>query len=819
LCNESFHLFSLKLKPTEGTCQWINQRPQFQDWQDGRSNKLWIHGPLVCGKSYLAKEIIKVIRSETGKDVYECFLDATLEERRTCQAILRSTLHQSLKSRPALINDFLVPEYRKIKSEETPWVTDTLTNFWPRVMAEVTKTCSITIVVDGFDEISSQDQEDFLECFTKLEESSPPKQNIRLLILSRQCSSLSREKSKKERNFTMYRIKAFDTSDDISNTVQRRLDRFAHLKNYNAEFQKLICSKITKGARGMYLWAAVMVAHLEHDLPTPYDLKQRLESLPKELAELYDSILGRISEKGGNGLIVRMVLEWLTFRQELIRIDELGIGLALSRAWYNSPTELIEHKTILGLKLTNVKTAVFHLCGQLLRISAGTVELVHRSLAEYLVTPTTTLKSQHDLEITIPNHPRFYMATEQSHAILGNLCVAYLANDTYFHDSGESFQANAEGRARWQQKVDQRMEKHRFVRYAALCWSKHLMDSRTVFQATSSHIDKRCQMKLEDHRTEHAISWAEVWWRARRWPRLDYPAKNLKIDNILFHTTLASSIESPMATPSEPQPGGLHLRNPEVKPPPTPRQPGPASRKPVPESHSEPSSRFENNRSYQEGYNYKETLCDRPDLDKKRGPITSPPPAPLPLSIPLKELQPTASHPETRNIDPVPGLIPPNSLPKITGRLADTRPPGLRQDKIGNESGPPSIPPKPIPKAVQHTILIDPTRISSQIPPSRPPLAQGQESVGLESYNQPRANSISPLCYQEPPPQPPSNPTQSPIHGYYPPRNSIPPLCYQEPPPQPPPKPTQSPTHGHRPPRISPPSDNEESSRGLCSCC
>jgi len=473
----------------------------------------------------------------------QCFLSTTLEERRDCRAILRSTLHQVLKSQPSLISEFLVPEYRKIETDKVIWTTDTLGDLWPRVIAEATKTSPLTVVIDGFDEIDDMDQDEFFSCFKKYESQFPESQNLRLLILSRQCLSLFRY----AKEFNQYEMKAEDTWEDIYTTVKAQLSRFADYVGYTPELQERVCREIADGARGMYLWATVMVAELEHTLPTQYDLKQQLESLPKELAELYDSILGRISKKGKFGPIVKIVLSWVAFQQELLKTDELGAGLALSRAQARPAqgrraTPTIDDEILQKFKLPNVKPTVFRLCGQLVKFSAGNVELVHRSLAEYLMTPTATLEKQHGNKINIPHHKEFYMDKEKSHATLGSLCVAYLVM-SYFNDSGERFQSSNDGRARWEQKVRQRMKNHEFARYAALCWSKHLKDSGTSLP------EKDGQRKLENPTTPHAICWTEVWWLARRWPRLDYPADNLDISDILFHNPLSSPRDPPQPRP------------------------------------------------------------------------------------------------------------------------------------------------------------------------------------------------------------------------------------------------------------------------------
>ncbi|KAK3941281.1 protein SERAC1 [Diplogelasinospora grovesii] len=523
------------------------------------NNKLWIYGDPVCGKTYLATHIISVIRAAIKTElVLQCFLSAGHEERGDCRAILRSTLHQVAKSRLNVIDQFLLIPYEGRQSEQLTWDTDTLRDLWPNVIAHVINGgSSVTIILDGFDEIGDGDQSRFLRCFKQCEELSQQSGGrLRLLILSRRCKCFY--DNLKKGDFATYEMGAKDTLDDIHATVSEKLNNFASHVDWTPEFLETVCIRITRNARGMYLWAAVMVADLQNRLPTEYDMKKQLkEGLPRELAELYDSILGRISTVNrDNGPIVKMVLRWVTFRQEVLKAEELGIGLALTlrriRAKGDPAAAVINDRYLSSFKLPSAKPAIYRLCGQLLRFSKGdNVQLVHRSLMHYLTTPPPVFKREHP-DWKIIHHCNFCLDPGESHAILASLCMAYLTI-SYFGDSGEKFQQTKVGREEWVRKVRGRMKMYVFVRYAALCWSKHLKEAGpTSAPSPDKEQDRLAQAKLEDSTTHYSVCWSEVWWLLRRWPRLDFPSEPPIVDIMMGgqnseHSTLkAENSELPV---------------------------------------------------------------------------------------------------------------------------------------------------------------------------------------------------------------------------------------------------------------------------------
>ncbi|RYP34893.1 hypothetical protein DL767_004069 [Monosporascus sp. MG133] len=495
-------------------------------------NKLWIHGYPACGKTFLAYFIVGHLRESKSEqaEVMYCFLDARVEAGRDRDAILRQTLHQATRIDPALISNCLYNVYRKSKTRTL--TIDVLCRLWPEVMALLAKRKRLMIVIDGFDEIDDKYQEEFLGCFNESEKLCREKRlNLRLLILSRCCPSLDRHKQ----SFRTYEIAIDDTARDISVTVSKSVERLSRITGFPKFFQKMVIEGISEGARGTYLWATVLLADIEITLPSLCELNKRLKTLPREMAELYDSILGRMDSR-----VVKLILRWVNFQYKALSIQELDIGLAMAKIWDKDPGSSINDPPLQSdtIDTRDVKLALHGMCGQLIRFSraesGNEIEVlpVHRSLTLYLATPTRRLREQHRDPINIPHHDKFFMAETESHATLGNLCVAYLTMPR-FADPGKRFQADGKGPKDWECKVRKRMENDEFAGYAALFWSKHLEKAGPDISKHSSPLDLERRKMLRDKESGYARCWFEMWWLCKEKPIKEFPVEEPKMDEII----------------------------------------------------------------------------------------------------------------------------------------------------------------------------------------------------------------------------------------------------------------------------------------------
>jgi len=524
LCTDEFHQYSSNISPTKGTGRWIEERAAFQAWRDRADHKLWIHSKPAAGKTYLAKHIINQVRTKGDAQVLECFLNGRWEKRNSCDAILRSTIHQLAKNDPALWAWAIdQPGVRQAADTTANWTREELVNLWPRIVARAASNGSgVAIVLDGFDEIRSEDQDDFLDCLEACENKlmGPLRRNLCIVVLSRWCSSLANA----SRGFVEYEIGEEQNSEDIRRTVEEELSTFAEQAQYSDEFKQALCDAITQGAQGIYLWATVMIADIAIQMPEQDQLERQLDQLPLSLAKLYDSIFRTIKSNPGNhGPQTRRVLLWVVFGLAPLTLQELNVGLALAELWEEGRGRRIDNELLKSrmIRPEIFKASLNRWCGQLLSFSSSNhVKPVHRTLIQYLTTHPQTFK---DRDWVVPHHASFHLSEQTAHRDLGSMCAAYLMMPS-FECSGERFTATDEGRARWKVKVQARIDAHDLVKYSALCWSKHVSLAGSA-QRAGDHDSHNCAT-LRDITTDFAISWYEVWWFATKWRDFEFPGRS-----------------------------------------------------------------------------------------------------------------------------------------------------------------------------------------------------------------------------------------------------------------------------------------------------
>ncbi|KLU88847.1 hypothetical protein MAPG_07830 [Magnaporthiopsis poae ATCC 64411] len=556
LCTNEFHEYSKNIRPTKGTCRWIQEKDEFRNWQNRTARKLWIHSNPAAGKTHLAKYIINI--KWAGVGVVSCFLDGRLKERNSCDAIFRSTIHQLATIYPWIWNDPVLWSDSSRSSKEVlqpgvpgadgttaSWTREELMSLWKDMVAPAaTNGNGLVIIVDGFDNIPADDQEEFLDCLEECEEelSSRGLPDLRILVLSRWCFSLANE----GRGFVEYEIGEQDNFEDIHRTIKIEVSRFAGVAKYSGDFQKVVCDKVARGAKGIYLWATVLVADIKAQMPAAHQLQEQLNRLPRSLAELFDSILGRIKSNQGDsaGLIVRRVLLWVVFGLEPLELHELNVGLTLAKLLEEDSKKPIDNK-LLEEHMTRpeiFKAYLISLCGQLLSFSSTNhVNPVHGTLTTYLITTPDTYKNDTHKDWEVPNHASFYVDDHKAHARLGNMCAAYLMMPS-FADAGDRYEPTEEGQARWEVKVRTRVEGNQLVKYAALCWSRHFRAAGLAEQGLQGH------EMLRNVKTEFGISWSEVWWFERRWRGFNFPRADEDLVRLMLN---AEKTENSLVPPKE----------------------------------------------------------------------------------------------------------------------------------------------------------------------------------------------------------------------------------------------------------------------------
>ncbi|KAK0708682.1 hypothetical protein B0H67DRAFT_457434, partial [Lasiosphaeris hirsuta] len=508
LCSDEVHSQSLNKKPTPDTCSWLEEIPEFKNWWNNEAGKqnLWITGPPACGKSYLAKHIIGELGPSASGEIVHCFLDGSLPDRGDLDSVLRATMHQALRLEPEIINDYLPPKSETEEGKMQPedmWKEGKLRSLWPEIMGRVTARHPMTVVIDGFDELQTDDRKEFFNCLGQLEDMSTNPQNLKSLLLSREIQDVNPETA--GNSFGRYNVKPTDTATDMRKSIDEGLGNVWATRRFgNRNLQNEICDKIQTHSDGVYLSATMITEDLirNRDVKSGADMLSLLGSptFPQSLTGIYDVMIDRISKKGSIADLLKQALLWAAFQREGLRPAEFNIAQAVGRAMEKHPNRKITRKELQDfLDDNSAITLEFH-CGHLVRFQSGRLELVHKSLRTYLM-------MQDD-------------GGERSEATLASICVTYLGMPQ-FQESG--LKADYERMDLWESKVRKRVDSHKFVRYASLYWNDHICGAGRSWPAVVTDRVAENQALVEDSKTGYAESWTEVWWYFTMWPGKNFP--------------------------------------------------------------------------------------------------------------------------------------------------------------------------------------------------------------------------------------------------------------------------------------------------------
>lgn len=525
LCPTGFHGYFMTKQATKGTCEWISERQDFQEWLDDKNDKqmLWIQGPPACGKSYLAKHIITELAPAANKKVSHCFLSNSAPGRGTIAALLRATLHHALRHQPNLVTEFLVPTFVEATKDNRAWVRDddiwtreSLIPLWSESIAKVLSFRPLTMVVDGFDQVDRDAQQDFLDCVANFKAKAAPKdiKRLRLLLLSSDSKTEEPPLSgQEELAFQFYQVTPHDTLPDMEKTIMKQLEtRDWKIESGNTlgieeeeALRKDICKAVMQHSDGSYLQAAKATEVLveKKTISDVETARSHLEQLPRDDVSFYRQVLKDIFDKGVNPTLLKHVLRWALFQLEPLREAEFHIALAVGLTMEPNPIQHIALEKLEKVKVGEIKILVHTRCQQVVSLEEGNLQIAHRSIKECLTT------GLHELGTSEPGLRELAKHMEQgaSHAALASICIAYLTLP-YFQHAGIPAGSDEKSSELWKTKVRRRIKSYPFVRYAALNWLGHV----DAAAAGEDHQAHPSQGLLQDISTGYGKCWTEVWW-------------------------------------------------------------------------------------------------------------------------------------------------------------------------------------------------------------------------------------------------------------------------------------------------------------------
>lgn len=396
----------------QGTCEWINEKEEFKKWYCGQDLQILIVvAPPGYGKSTLAKYILEDIRRchkvAPNNAVVEYFCHDTLGHD-TALAVTQSLLYQMLENHEGSFHAVKERHARLLarKSELN------LYELWEILVTAMRKSGldNVFCVIDGLDECEDASQESLWNAIEKHLidfplPDRPSASSIHILFTSRPTALAKRIGLwTKELD-----IRRSDVDPDISRYINYRVDRMIRARLLPTDASNFTKEFLSESAEGMFLWADLSLNQLEdgEDIISYHTLPHILEEVPRDVKGLYARAIERIQENEASFLRARSIFGILLFALEHFSIQ--GLALALVE-WPDSCTMHAEALLHCDLRLEYTAKRV---CGPLIKISDGMVELCHHSARQFL-------------REDAPELGFMVCDPEDGHARLAQICLRYL---------------------------------------------------------------------------------------------------------------------------------------------------------------------------------------------------------------------------------------------------------------------------------------------------------------------------------------------------------------------------------------------------------
>jgi hypothetical protein len=293
----------------EQTFKWIFRPPapsqdssDFSEWLESGADVYWITGKPGSGKSTLMKYIANSHNTRTSLQEWagsrslltlSCyFWISGTPLQKNMEGLILSVLHQAVKKHPELATHVFSDRFRTFSllgrhhAWLDPWRPGELKHLLLKLVQTARETISVLFLIDGLDEFDGPPREitDLLQTLR-----GP---HTKLLVSSRPRPVFEDAFSQKP----SLRVEQL-TESDISCYVEDKLGEnlgFQAIQELDEQGSRLLKEQIINKAEGVFLWVYLvvrMVAEASTDGELLAGLRQIVDRLPSDLADLFDKIL------------------------------------------------------------------------------------------------------------------------------------------------------------------------------------------------------------------------------------------------------------------------------------------------------------------------------------------------------------------------------------------------------------------------------------------------------------------------------------------------------------------------------------------------
>jgi ankyrin repeat protein len=313
-------LITAKGNRVPGTCEWIQEEPQYQQWLEGNTPLLWICGGPGKGKTMLSVYLVEELKKAQPVMSYFCTNEDA--RRNKSLAVLRSLLWQMTSIIPDLGHHFLnhlgageSDAAKRIEaslsSAETLWMTFI-------TMCRDARVAQLAFILDGLDECDRTSRDWLASKLYDLhkepdaQDSHPPK----ILIISRDilrlrlCSKIRLDPDHDG-----------EIGQDVRSFVSARVQELCDLVGFEARHRRHVERTLLERSEGTFLWVGFAIAELQTKR-TVLEVEQCLRDMPVGLPAFYGRMLRHIDAKHTED--VAKILQWTVLSARPLSLSELA---------------------------------------------------------------------------------------------------------------------------------------------------------------------------------------------------------------------------------------------------------------------------------------------------------------------------------------------------------------------------------------------------------------------------------------------------------------------------------------------------------------
>ncbi|OJJ43210.1 hypothetical protein ASPZODRAFT_103600 [Penicilliopsis zonata CBS 506.65] len=351
-------------KECAGSGDWILQHHIIREWRDidpPVSSIVWMNGIPGAGKTILASTIIQdCLRDQSVTSYFYC--KGSDSQTNTTLSIYKGILSQ-------LISQFreLVPYFRERQQKSGDVTLSSLElakGLLKIAFQRIPRQC---IIIDGLDECEPVHQNQILpflkKCVEDYDGDDPGK--LRILVVSQDTPSIF--------NFlkttSIIRLKAQDNECDIRAYVKKRGSIIQVKHGLDDSQRKEIEDMTCIRARGMFLFAKLVMGNLERQTQKRNVVGEELTNFPNGLGEAYERIMSRMERDSSDDELkmARKLLGWMVCACRPMKWTEIQAVLSIYM-----DNEQIDFDSL------KLRVHIRDICGSLVQVLPGErVELVH----------------------------------------------------------------------------------------------------------------------------------------------------------------------------------------------------------------------------------------------------------------------------------------------------------------------------------------------------------------------------------------------------------------------------------------------------------